>query len=140
MTSIAKFDHRHDTIAGIEQWQPKQSIVQGDGFLFLTNQGKVYPLCQNLLDLFGEIIILLRKEKKTSSVIEKDLERSRSAIVLWSDGYGIAQGDFDETFGKAHRLRSAVVKTLSHIRTILTESRSSKRSQLTRWHGNNIFL
>ncbi|KAK4464391.1 hypothetical protein QBC42DRAFT_45550 [Cladorrhinum samala] len=123
MTSIVKFDRRHDTIAKIEQWQLKQSIVQDqdDHVTVLPSQGHVSRLCQFLLDLFREIMVLLRKENKTSSAIEMDLERSRSAIVLWSDGYGIAQGDFDETLEKSNRLRRAVVKTLSHIGAILIE-------------------
>jgi galactokinase/mevalonate kinase-like predicted kinase len=87
--------------------------------------GEVARLCQALLDLFQEVILALLDKEDISNETQISLERSRiSALVLWSDGYGIAKGHFDAMFNKSHKIRRSSVKTLSHIRNVLTERTS----------------
>ncbi|KAK4223486.1 hypothetical protein QBC38DRAFT_372996, partial [Podospora fimiseda] len=117
MASILKLDDRHDPVANIQQWQLRQSDVQSEP----VGHSEIANLCQSLLDLFPEISIALTRNNEVPKPIQIDLDRSRSAFFLWSDGYGIAQGQLDDTFVKSTRLRRSVTKILSHIGEVLTE-------------------
>ncbi|KAK3987370.1 hypothetical protein QBC44DRAFT_121497 [Cladorrhinum sp. PSN332] len=117
MNSLLKLDDRHDPVANIQQWQLRQSNVQVEA----VGHSEISILCQSLIDLFRETLIALGKDNRASKTIQVDLDRSRSAFSLWSDGYGIAQGHFDNTFDKSAKLRRVVTKTLSHIGEALTE-------------------
>ncbi|KAK0611765.1 hypothetical protein B0T14DRAFT_571628 [Immersiella caudata] len=50
-----------------------------------------------------------------------NLERTRGALVLWSDGHGIAQGQLADVFSRSRKLRRIITKTLSHVTNVLLE-------------------
>jgi hypothetical protein len=121
MASLPRLDGRHDPVATIQQWQLRQHNVQAEA----VGHSQIANLCQSLLELFREISLNLDINDKVPRAVRVDLNRSRSAFVLWCDGYGIAQGHFDDTFSKASKLRRVVTRTVCHMGEVLTERRFS---------------
>ncbi|KAK4159525.1 hypothetical protein QBC43DRAFT_247296 [Cladorrhinum sp. PSN259] len=117
MASLLRLDDRHDPVATIQQWQLRQHNVQVEA----VGHSQIANLCQSLLELFREISLNLDINDKVPRSVRVDLNRSRSAFVLWCDGYGIAQGHFDDTFSKASKLRRVVTRTMCHMGEVLTE-------------------
>ncbi|KAK3682258.1 hypothetical protein B0T22DRAFT_484333 [Podospora appendiculata] len=106
-------DDYYDPIENIKAWQSQQNEVHdapdgedtdgpGRQLDAPPEHGQIARLCAGLLDLFNEIARVL-------------------ALVIWSDGYGIAQGRFDDAFTKSHKLRRITIKTLAHIGNALME-------------------
>ena len=82
-------------------------------------------LCTENLELFRTIVKQLKKHRNYSKSGTKphyiSLERSYSRLKLWSDNYGVSQGELDEVLAKSRKLRRAALKLLTSIATTLTD-------------------
>ncbi|KAL6355073.1 hypothetical protein LRP88_11550 [Fusarium phalaenopsidis] len=65
--------------------------------------------------LFREILVLLSNKGNFPRDIFISLDRTRSILSLWSNGYGVASGSLDDKFQRSRNLRKATMETLSHI-------------------------
>ncbi|KAM0464658.1 hypothetical protein ACHAPV_002492 [Trichoderma viride] len=113
----------YDLIKNIREWQSRQQDIPpggGDGEEALEYL-EVSRLSANLLLLFKEIILLLRQQVAIPKDARISLERSCSALILWSDGYGIAQGRLNDIFKRSSKLRYTLLKNLSRLGRALTE-------------------
>jgi hypothetical protein len=120
---MVKPPHLADTRANtlkIQQWR-FPTDEDGDVTSEIDEKGEIARLCQAIIETFQEIIHNLSKQNTVDEEIRISLERSCCALILWSDGYGIAKGDFDDIFGRSCKLRQLTTKALSHIGEALTE-------------------
>ncbi len=127
MSDTSRNEDAFDPVINIQEWRSKQLDAQVGQHVDESQDetaeyGEVTRLCRTLLDLFSEIIRMLPGRSSVPKEVRINLERSLSALILWSDGYGIALGDLDETFSKSKKLRHVVIKTLSHLGELLMES------------------
>ncbi|KAK3377949.1 hypothetical protein B0H63DRAFT_562026 [Podospora didyma] len=127
MVNIIQSQQNYDPVERVAEWQLQQSVsdhaAEGDPSQSQVEGqlSNVARLCASLLDLFREANRTLAEQSSASDTVTISLERSRSALVLWSDGHGIAQGDLDNTFAKSRKLRSTTARALLHIGEILIE-------------------
>ncbi|KAK7429362.1 hypothetical protein QQZ08_004175 [Neonectria magnoliae] len=59
--------------------------------------------------------------KLSSTLFLKSLDRSRSTLILWSDGYGVEDGELDEVVTRSPLLHQKVSEFLVNIGNVLTE-------------------
>lgn len=95
-------------------------------------EGLVAQLCSETIDVFQNIIAQLhtsigaeaeeRSEEHDDREVRISLKRSCNRLMLWSDGYGIGAGKFDETFAKSQKLRRATLKILISVSETLFTS------------------
>lgn len=114
----------YDPTRNIREWQLQQQSIQlssdADGAL---QHNEVSRLSASLLSLFKEVILSLREQATIPKDVRISLERSCSALILWSDGYGIAQGNLNDVFKRSSKLRHTLYTNLSHLGHVLTERR-----------------
>lgn len=130
----------YDLIKNIREWQSRQQDIPpggGDGEEALEYL-EVSRLSANLLLLFKEIILLLRQQVAIPKDARISLERSCSALILWSDGYGIAQGRLNDIFKRSSKLRYTLLKNLSRLGRALTERTHTSFYTLYRVHTNHL--
>jgi len=82
--------------------------------------GEIARLCGIVIDLFREAVFALGGTS-TPKGTQISLERSRSALIIWSDDHGIAQGRFDHIFDRSRKLRRITVEILSRIGSVLAD-------------------
>lgn len=130
-----------DLIKNIREWQSQQQDIplSGDGEEALEYL-EVSRLSENLLLLFKEIILLLRQQVTIPKDARISLERSCSALILWSDGYGIAQGRLNDIFKRSSKLRYTLLKNLSRLARALTERTYASSYTLYRLHTNCLIF
>lgn len=113
---------RYDPIRNIREWQARQQNIRPSGHGDEAVQhNEISRLSTNLLSLFKEVILSLREQTTIPKDARISLERSCSALILWSDGYGIAQGSLNDVFKKSSKLRHMLFMSLSHLGHVLTE-------------------
>ncbi|KAI1409940.1 hypothetical protein F5Y13DRAFT_202569 [Hypoxylon sp. FL1857] len=82
-------------------------------------------LVANLFDscdgLFVSILTALSRDKSIERSTLLSLERSRSYLVLWADGFGVSEGRFDRSLDKSYRARALTQKLLVSICRSLTK-------------------
>ncbi|RFU78548.1 ankyrin repeat [Trichoderma arundinaceum] len=105
MAALLRSQDAYDPIKNIREWQSQQLNVQPSDYVAL----------------FKEIVLTLPKITHIPRDARTSLERSCSALILWSDGYGIAQGRLNATFKKSRKLRRTVLQNLLHIGRVLIE-------------------
>ncbi len=123
MAEMLRLGDVHDPIANIREWQSRQSACDIDDTQQTSEYSEVARLCSSLQDLFREINRTILEQNSVSKEAQISIERSRRALVLWSEGYGIVEGRLNEAFSKSRKLRCTVLKTLSHIGNVLTDSK-----------------
>jgi hypothetical protein len=114
-----------DPIQNILEWQSQQLQVQPSGYVEeAADHNVVAGLAASLLSLFKSIIPALsgHQQNKIPQTARISLERSCSALILWSDGYGIAEGRLNDVFNRSWKLRYTTLKNLVHIGRVLVES------------------
>ncbi|KAL6901509.1 hypothetical protein GGI43DRAFT_403189 [Trichoderma evansii] len=111
----------NDLIKNIQEWQSRQNIQSGDYVDKTLGYLEVSRLSANLLSLFKEVVLSLREQASIPKDARISLERSCSALILWSDGYGISQGNLNDIFQRSSKLRHTLLKNLSHLGRVLTE-------------------
>lgn len=112
----------YDLINNIPDWQSQRQSIQPSGNANeALEHNEISRLSANLLSLFKEVILLLREQATIPKDARISLERSCSALILWSDGYGIAQGHLNDVLKKSSKLRHTLFKNLSHLGDVLTE-------------------
>ncbi|KAL7800166.1 hypothetical protein V8C37DRAFT_364329 [Trichoderma ceciliae] len=124
MAELLRSQDAYDLIRNIREWQSQQLNVHPNEYFddaATATHNEIARLSSSLLALFEEVILALREQSHVSKDARISLERSCGALILWSDGYGIAQGRFNDTFDKSRKLRRTVFKNLSHIGRVLTE-------------------
>lgn len=111
-----------DLVNNIRKWQSQQQNLQSTDYVDKVLEHIEIPrLSAGLLSLFKEAILLLREQATIPNDVRISLERSCSALILWSDGYGIAQGHLNDIFQRSSKLRHTVLKNLSRLGRVLTE-------------------
>lgn len=122
MAELLRSQDAHDSIKYTREWLSRQLDVQHSDFIEETvDHDEVANLSAALLALFKEIVLALSKQTKIPKDARISLERSCSAMILWSDGFGIAQGRLNDTFNRSRKLRYTVSKNLLHIGHVLVE-------------------
>ncbi|KAL7925754.1 hypothetical protein ACQKWADRAFT_282899 [Trichoderma austrokoningii] len=112
----------YDPIRNIRQWQLQQQTFQLSSDADEAFQhNEISRLSASLLTLFKEVILSLREEATIPKDVRISLERSCSAMILWSDGYGIAQGNLNDVFKRSSKLRRTLFTNLSHLGHVLME-------------------
>ncbi|KAL6866741.1 hypothetical protein J3F83DRAFT_715564 [Trichoderma novae-zelandiae] len=115
-----------DPIKNILEWQSQQLQVQPSDYVEeAADHNVIASLCASLLSLFKAIIPALSPSELNQTRIPRtariSLERSCSALILWSDGFGIAEGRLNDTFDRSRKLRYTTLKNLLHIGRVLVE-------------------
>ncbi|KAI0411103.1 hypothetical protein F5X98DRAFT_64653 [Xylaria grammica] len=88
----------------------------------LDERSLIARLCVETSVLFKQIIKLLFNDGIPSLEPHRiSLQRSFSRLIMWSNGYGIADGLMDEVFAKSRSLRCSVIHLLASIATTLTD-------------------
>lgn len=116
-----------DPVQNILEWQSQQLQVQRSDYVEeAADHNVIASFSASLLSLFKAIIPALSEQKqaKVPQTARISLERSCSALILWSDGYGIAEGRLNDTFNRSRKLRYTALKNLLHIGRVLVESMS----------------
>jgi hypothetical protein len=122
MAQLLQPQDGYGPIKNIREWQSRQLNIQPSDYIDeIPEQNEIARLSANLLSLFKEVILALPEQTTIPKDARISLERSCSALILWSDGYGIAQGRLNDTFKKSSKLRHTLFKGLSHIGRVLTE-------------------
>lgn len=121
MVQFSRSRARHGRFKDIGEWQSWQQSIQPDVFEEVSEHSDVSRLYASLLSLFKEIILALPKQATVSKKDRISLERSCSALILWSDDHGIAQGCLDDKFKESSKLRHLLYKNLSNTGRVLTE-------------------
>ncbi|PTB41614.1 hypothetical protein M441DRAFT_68632 [Trichoderma asperellum CBS 433.97] len=115
-------DGYDNLIKNIQQWQSQQQNIQSTEYADKTlEHTEISHLSADLLSLFKEAILSLREQATIPKDAHISLERSCSALILWSDGYGIAQGHLNDIFQRSSKLRHTLLKNLSRLGRVLTE-------------------
>ncbi|KAK0644629.1 hypothetical protein B0T16DRAFT_460662 [Cercophora newfieldiana] len=76
-------------------------------------------LCAGILRLFREITHQTAKRNAAPKLISVGLERACGLITLWSNGYGIQEGNLDSVLAKSRSLRRSALRILSSIANTL---------------------
>lgn len=115
-------DGNDDLIKNIRDWQSQQQNIRSTDYVDKTLEYIEIPrLSASLLSLFKEVVLSLREQATIPNDVRISLERSCSALILWSDGYGIAQGHLNDIFQRSSKLRHTILKNLSRLGRVLTE-------------------
>ncbi|KAL7910275.1 hypothetical protein GGI35DRAFT_361234 [Trichoderma velutinum] len=105
-----------------QEWHHQQQDIHPSDYIEeIADHNEIAELSSNLLALFKEIVLALSKQINVPRDAQISIERSYSALTLWSDGFGIAQGRLNDTFNKSRKLRYTALKNLSHIGRVLVE-------------------
>jgi hypothetical protein len=110
-------DGSDNLIQNIQKWQSQQQNVQPKALEYVM----IPRLSAGLLSLFKEAILLLREQAAVPKDARISLERSCSALILWSDGYGITEGHLNNILRRSSKLRHTILKNLSRLGRVLTE-------------------
>jgi hypothetical protein len=104
--------------AKIDAWQ-SQTEQSGD-CLEPADRSLVARLCADVLGLLHEMTRQAPNRNVIPKSISVGLERARGLITLWSDGYGIKEGNLDNVFARSRSIRRSTLKILSSIANTLT--------------------
>lgn len=105
-----------------QEWHQQQQDIHPSDYIEETAEhNEIAELSSSLLALFKEIVLALSKQTEIPRDAQISIERSCSALILWSDGFGIAQGRLNNTFNKSRKLRYTSLKNLLHIGRVLVE-------------------
>ncbi|QYT04574.1 hypothetical protein H0G86_011476 [Trichoderma simmonsii] len=105
-----------------QEWHQQQQDIHPSDYIEETAEhNEIAELSSSLLALFKEIVLALSKHTEIPGDARISIERSCSALILWSDGFGIAQGRLNSTFNKSRKLRYTALKNLVHIGRVLIE-------------------
>ncbi|KAJ4857089.1 ARID/BRIGHT DNA binding domain-containing protein [Trichoderma breve] len=105
-----------------QEWHQQQQDIHPSDYIEETAEhNEIAELSSSLLALFKEIVLALSNHARIPGDARINIERSCSALILWSDGFGITQGRLNETFNKSRKLRYTTLKNLLHIGRVLTE-------------------
>ncbi|KAL7948551.1 hypothetical protein V8C42DRAFT_254354 [Trichoderma barbatum] len=122
MVQLLRSQDAYDPIKNIREWQSQQLNVQPSDYIDETAEhDEVATLSSSLLNLFKEVVLALSKQANIPKDARISFERSCSALILWSDGFGVTQGRLNDTFNKSRKLRHTVLKNLLHIGRVLVE-------------------
>ncbi|KAH0491697.1 hypothetical protein TgHK011_003113 [Trichoderma gracile] len=113
-----------DPVQNILEWQSQQLQVQPSDYVEeAADHNAIAGLTASLLSLFKAIVPALAREQQTKipQTARISLERSCSALILWSSGYGIAEGRLNDAFNRSRKLRYTTLKNLLHIGRVLVE-------------------
>ncbi|PVH71686.1 hypothetical protein DL98DRAFT_596710 [Cadophora sp. DSE1049] len=78
-------------------------------------------LCIECSKAYGAAVKHLATRKDVPKSTYRTLERSWSSLILWSDGYGVTDGELDEVLAKSCTLRQSTLELLTNISKTLTE-------------------
>ncbi|KAL7934246.1 hypothetical protein V8C35DRAFT_302120 [Trichoderma chlorosporum] len=122
MTGFLQSQDAYDPIRNIQEWQLQQQSVQPSEYIDgASEHNEIAELSSSLLALFKKVVRELPEQKQIPKSVQISIERSYSALILWSDGFGIAQGRLNAVFNKSRKLRYTTLKNLLHIGRVLVE-------------------
>jgi len=103
--------------AKIDAWQSQTE--HSSDCLEPTNRSLVATLCADILHLLHEVARQAPRCDSLPKAISVGLERVRGLITLWSEGYGVKEGNLDHVFAKSRSVRRSTLKVLSRIANTL---------------------
>ncbi|KAK3323035.1 hypothetical protein B0H66DRAFT_555696 [Apodospora peruviana] len=106
-------------VAGVDihEWQARaHDSDRHDGLL---DRSVAARLCDGILTLFQEAIRQISRQDQVPKPVRTRLERSYGFIALWSNGYGIRDGNLDDVFAKSRTIRRSTLRILSNITNAL---------------------
>ncbi|KAL6812345.1 hypothetical protein J3E69DRAFT_376180 [Trichoderma sp. SZMC 28015] len=105
-----------------QEWHQQQQDIHPSDYIEETAEhNEIAELSSSLLALFKEVVLVLSRQTGIPRDARISIERSCSALILWSDGFGITQGRLNDTFNKSRKLRYTTLKNLVHIGRVLIE-------------------
>ncbi|KAK0757231.1 hypothetical protein N5P37_009947 [Trichoderma harzianum] len=105
-----------------QEWHQQQQDIHPSDYIEETAEhNEIAELSSSLLALFKEVVLVLSRQTGIPRDARISIERSCSALILWSDGFGITQGRLNDTFNKSRKLRYTALKNLVHIGRVLIE-------------------
>ncbi|ETS86364.1 hypothetical protein PFICI_00192 [Pestalotiopsis fici W106-1] len=72
-------------------------------------------------EFYAEIVAQLGTNPATERGLLLKLQRSHSYLILWADGYGVAEGQLDASLDKSRRVKRTTINLLISICQILTK-------------------
>ncbi|KAF4474657.1 Ankyrin repeat [Fusarium agapanthi] len=100
----------------IREWQTDAQHSDG-----LEDKSVTARLCDAALRFYKELLRHVSKQLDVPRPVRMSLQRTYSLMVLWSDGYGVREGDLDDILAKSRNIRRATLKILSSIANILLD-------------------
>lgn len=71
-------------------------------------------------ELYANILAILRNQPSIERSTVVSLERSHGYLVLWADGYGVENGQLDNSLNRSRRARQSTVRLLMSVCQTLT--------------------
>ncbi|KAI4593857.1 hypothetical protein KJ359_008898 [Pestalotiopsis sp. 9143b] len=78
----------------------------------------LYAVCS---DFYAELVSQIGADQKTDPSLLLRLQRSHSYLILWADGYGVAQGQLDSSLDRSRRAKQSTINLLISICQTLTK-------------------
>lgn len=78
----------------------------------------LYAVCS---DFYAELVSQIGADQKTDPTLLLRLQRSHSYLILWADGYGVAQGQLDSSLDRSRRAKQSTINLLISICQTLTK-------------------
>ncbi|KAF5618430.1 ankyrin repeat [Fusarium sp. NRRL 25303] len=100
----------------IREWQADAHLSDG-----LEDKSVTARLCDAVLGFYKELLRHVSKQLDVPKLVRMSLQRTYSLMVLWSDGYGVREGDLDDILAKSRNIRQATLKILSSIANVLLD-------------------
>ncbi|KAF5560729.1 ankyrin repeat [Fusarium phyllophilum] len=107
----------HSVAEAIREWQVDAHHSDG-----LENKSVTARLCDAALRFYKELLRHVSKHLDVPKLVRMSLQRTYSLMVLWSDGYGVREGDLDDILAKSRNIRRATLKILSSIANTLLDN------------------
>jgi hypothetical protein len=115
--AIPPIKEPHNVAEAIREWQA--DAHHGEG---LVDKSVTARLCDAALGFYKELLRHLSEQLDVSKVVRMSLQRTYSLMVLWSDGYGVREGDLDDILAKSRNIRRDTLKILSSVANTLLDS------------------
>jgi len=115
------------TVANIKAWQAQAQ--DNNDSIDHVGRSVAARLCEEILTTFHEVLRQICQRQDIAKPIYISLGRAYSCIALWSDGYGVKEGNLDDVLAKSRVVRRSTLKALSSVaetildRVLFTPSR-----------------
>ncbi|KAF5575530.1 ankyrin repeat [Fusarium pseudocircinatum] len=116
-------------------WEWQADAHHSDG---LEDKSVTARLCDAALGFYKELLRHLSKQLDVPKLIRMSLQRTYSLMVLWSDGYGVREGELDDILAKSRNIRRAALKILSSIANILLDDLAGLRPLVVKFASESL--
>lgn len=106
-----------DAVFNVERFLDTTPHIEGSE----CGRSLTAQLVSQNLQVLSLVTKTLSHEEKVSRAVYTSFERSYGRFVLWSDGYGVSDGQLDESFKKSRILRRATLRLVRRISFVITD-------------------